>query len=166
MSDKIGESIMESVGDGIVRMLDESMTEMEAMKTDSGLQVESYGTPKVKNETILIPVVVAVVVDGTDRPTSGDLQKIDQAFIDKNMNLILQKLVLTLNPGDDYGMGRRRGGMIFFDPDNFKMEYIEGGVVKLTTTLVCDLRPVISEMRGLRWKLENCLYGIAEKVKK
>ena len=167
MSDKnIGEAIMDSVGAGVSRMLDESMNELAvANTTPGGVKLESYGPPKVKNETIRIPVVVATVMEmiGDD----ANYQKVDQAFLDKNANLILQKLVLKLNPSsDDYGMGRRRGGMIFFDPDNFKMEFIEGGVVKLTTTLVCDLRPIISEMRGLRYKMENCLYDIAQKANK
>ena len=165
VSDKnIGEAIMESVSEGVERILDESMNEIAMAKEIApGVKMESYGTPKIKGDTIRIPVVVACVIETDD---AGNYEKIDQAFLDKNRDLVLQKLVLQMNPLNNNGYGRGYGGMIFFDPENFKMEFVEGGVVKLTTIIVCDLSPIISEMRGLRWKLENCIRMSAQKVMK
>jgi len=173
MDTKVGQSILDSIGSGLStalgggRPLSESMGPV-AMEKGTTTVMESYGAPKVnKNETISIPVVVATVVEPDGMSRDGNYEKIDQAFLDRNQNLILQKLVLGLNPrGDDSFYVGRGQGSIFFDQTNFKLEYIEGGIVKLTTTLICDLRPMLSQVRGMRYRLESTIWGVAEKASK
>lgn len=163
MDEEVGQSILDSIGEGLGLCLAEAMEEPRAMNTSSVM--ESYGPPKVnKNETISVPVIVATVVEREDNSANG-YEKIDQAFLDRNVNLLLQKLVLRMNPGDERPYSFRQG-LIFFDQDNFKLEYVEGGVVKLTTTLICDLRPVLNQVRDMRWSLEDTIWGVARKTAK
>lgn len=153
----IGQSILESVKEVVAaevrRDIEESLDER-----DGKVQLESYGTPKVDGQTIRIPVVVGTVLEDYDLESMVD--KVDQKWLDKKGAAILQRLVLAMNDPDPY-MSRRRGATIYFETDQFKLEYLEGNIVRLSTTVVCDLRPLLGSVTNLRWEISRTIRELA-----
>lgn len=159
MSDKgIGESILDAMKEGVHETLSEST--QEVIEVDGKkVQMEQFGDPTVKGDTIRIPVVVAAVFDDYDAEI---MEPIDQAWIDKSRDMLLQRLVLRLNPSDPYH-GRRRMGNIFFDTENFKVEYLAGNIVRLTGTIICDMSDLLGSIRELRYDLGYTLREMARR---
>jgi len=161
MNSKVGQEILENVKDvvaeGMRKDIEESV--QEAGEVDGRkVQLESYGKPKIVNTTIQVPVVVATILEQYDLEQMA--QKVDQAWLDRQKNALLQMLVLRQNPTDPY-TGRRRGAQMYFDTEKFELEYLEGNVIRLTTTVICDLEPLLNTLSGLRWDMSNCIRDLA-----
>ena len=157
MKSKVGQEILESVKDivaeGVRQDIEEAVSE-----ADGKVQLESYGKPKIVGATIQIPLVVATVLEQYDLEQMA--QKVDQTWLDRQKNALLQMLVLRQNPSDVFS-GRRRGAQMYFDTEKFEIEYIEGNIIRLTTTVVCDLEPLLGTLTGLRYDLSNCIRELA-----
>lgn len=154
--ESVGKEILENVKDVVAEEIRHDIE--ESVSEAAGVKLESYGTPKVNGQTVEVPVVVAAVLDEYDMERMK--QKVDTKWLERMKPAILQRLVLKQNPGDPM-YGRRRGSTIYFDTDQFKLEYLEGNIVRLTTTVVCDLSPMLDSLTGLRWDLKSCIRDLA-----
>lgn len=158
MSEKnIGEAILETVSDVVAASVAESLSEVEV--GGKKVQLEQFGKPKIQDETLRMPVVIGTIFEEYDLER---MEKVDQKWLDKNKNMVLQKLVLRMNPSDPYGP-RRRTGNIYFDAGDFKLEYLAGNIVRMSGTVICDMSPMLRDIKELRWSLGNCISDIARK---
>jgi hypothetical protein len=155
---KVGEAILESVGEVVVNGLSESLAEVEI--GGKKVQLEQFGKPKIQDSTLRIPVVIGTIFEDYDLER---MEKVDQAWLDKNKNMVLQKLVLRLNTSDNPYGGRMRGASIYFDAGDFKLEFLAGNIVRMTSTVICDLTSMLREVQELRWNLGSCISDIARK---
>jgi len=160
MKGMLGQQILESTKDIVAADARVALEESVQEAGDGKTKLEEYGPPKVDGTSILIPVVVGTVMEEYELDQMK--QKVDQKWLDRQKSAVLQRLVLRQNPTDPY-YGRRSGYSMYFDPDNFTLEYLDGNIVRLRTTLVCDLDPLLSSVRGLRWDLSSVIRDLAGK---
>jgi len=146
------ESTMATIGSD-TKALNEQAPEIAVGKTT--IKTEEFGTPVADGDTIRIPVVVASVYEtfSEENPKMPD-----QAFLDRNRDALLQRLVVKLNSrsgaGPDYYYEVPK---VYFEGNTFKMEWLEGNVLRLKATVIVDLRGILDSVRGLRWRMSDAV---------
>jgi hypothetical protein len=149
----IGKTLIESV----TGMLAPKAEADEIVVAGKAVKTEEFGTPVADGDTIKVPVVIASVYEmGSD--TKGP--KLDQAFVDKNRDAILQRLVVRMNRGNGDPYATYRTPVIYFDSGNFKLEYLEGNVLRLRTTIIIDFRDTLENVRSMKWRMSDAVWEL------
>lgn len=158
---EIGKGIIEAVKETL-KPTPKSLNEAagEILVNGKPVQTEEFGTPVTEGDTIKIPVVVAVIYDEYGLEGANKPPQPDQAWLDKNRDAILQRLVVKMNDSFYGSYGSRSQVVTYFDTGNFKMEWLEGGIIRLKTTIVLDLRDALRGIRDLRWRLNGSVYDL------
>ena len=160
---EIGKVIIEAVKETLKptpKPLNEAAGEI--LVNGKPIQTEEFGTPVTEGDTIKIPVVIAVVYDEYRDMNDKTLPRPDQAWLDKNRDAILQRLVVKMNDSYYGSYGSRSPVVTYFDTGDFKMEWLEGGIIRLRTTIVLDLRDALRGIRDLRWRLNSSVYDLLD----
>lgn len=143
------ESAMATIGSD-TKALNEQAPEIAVGKTT--IKTEEFGTPVADGDTIKVPVVVASVYE----TYSDENPKMpDQALLDRNRDAILQRLVIKLNSRSGTGLDYYSAPQVYFEGNTFKVEWLEGNVLRMKATVIVDLRGILDGVRGLRWKMSD-----------
>jgi len=145
------ESTMATIGSD-TKALNEQAPEIAVGKTT--IKTEEFGTPVADGDTIRIPVVVASVYEtfSEENPKMPD-----QAFLDRNRDALLQRLVVKMNSGSGRPIDYYDAPKVYFEGNTFKMEWLEGNVLRLKATVIVDLRGILDSVRGLRWRMSDAV---------